>query len=123
MPFIHRLRTLAPALLGRAVLAWFALSLGVAVASPLVNPQGLELVCSGTGVMQVIAKQDGGAPAMGAAHLDCPMCMPLAAPPPPAPAGAQPPPAPLSHVLRPIAAARLAAATAAPLPARGPPRL
>ncbi len=123
MPLFHHLRTLALAFLGRAVLAWFALSLGVAVASPLVDPQGLELVCSSTGVMKVVARQDGGAPAASAAHLDCPMCMPRAAPPPPAPAGALPPPSALSHVLRPIAAARLAAATAAPPPARGPPRL
>ena len=123
MQHLQRFRRMTQALLGRAVLAWFALSLGVAVASPLVNPQGLELVCSGTGVMKVVVKGDGGAQEMGAAHLDCPMCMPLAAPPPPAPAGAEPPPSPLSHVLRPIAAARLAAATAAPPPARGPPRV
>ena len=41
----------------------------------------------------------------------------------PAAAGACEPPEPLSYVLRSIPAARLAAATAAPLPARGPPRL
>ena len=131
MPLLHRIRLMAPGLLGRVVLAWFALSLGVAMASPLVNPQALELVCSGAGVMKLIAKtgdgvQEVGAEMgveMGAAHLDCPMCMPLLAPPPPAAAGACEPPEPLSYVLRSIPAARLAAATAAPLPARGPPRL
>lgn len=127
MPLLHHLRLLARALLGRALLAWFALSLGVAVASPLVSPQSLELVCSGAGVMKLIVKTDDGAQevgaGMGAAHLDCPMCMPLAAPPPPAVAGAVEPPAPLCYALRSIPAARIAAATAAPLPARGPPRL
>lgn len=123
MPLLHRLRLLARALLGRAVLAWFALSLGAAVASPLVSPQSLELVCSGAGVMKIVVKTDDGAQEMGAAHLDCPMCMPLLAPPPPAAAGAGEPHAPLSYALRSIPAARIAAATAAPLPARGPPTL
>lgn len=121
MPLLHRFRHLAPGPLGRAVLAWFLLSLGVAVASPLVNPQALELVCSGAGVMKVVVKSDGGAQEMGAGRLDCPMCMPLAAPPPPVAAGAVPPPSPLSYALRPVAAAHIAAVTAAPLPARGPP--
>lgn len=124
MPSFRRFRRFVLGLLGRSVLAWFALSLGAAIASPLVSPRALELVCSSAGVMKVIVKaDDGGAQAMGAAHLDCPICMPLTALPPPASMGAVPPPAPLSHVLRPIAAARIAAATAAPLPARGPPSL
>lgn len=123
MPLLHRLRQLAPALLGRLVLAWFALSLGAAIASPLVSPQAMELVCSSAGVMKVVVKTDDGAQALGAAHLDCPMCMPLVAPPPVAAGAAVPQPSPLSHALRPIAAAHIAAATAAPLPARGPPSL
>ena len=44
MQTIRSLRWLA-----RLVLAWFVLSIGVAVASPLVNPQGMELICSGSG--------------------------------------------------------------------------
>ena len=123
MPHLHRFRLMVLGFLGRAVLAWFALSLGVAVASPMVNPQAMELVCSSTGVMKVIVKTDDGAQEMGSTHLDCPMCMPLIAPPPLASAGAVPLPSPLSYALRPIEAARIAAATAAPLPARGPPSL
>lgn len=122
MPLLHRFRQLAPAWLGRMLLAWFALSLGVAIASPLVNPQAMELVCSGAGVMKVVVKAADGVQELGQSHLDCPMCMPLAAPPPVAAGGAVPPPSPLSHVLRPVVAARIAAATAAPLPARGPPK-
>ncbi|MBS0292424.1 MAG: hypothetical protein JSS01_07890 [Proteobacteria bacterium] len=123
MPLFHRLRQLAPGILGRLVLAWFALSLGAAIASPLVNPRAVELVCSSTGVMKVVAKTDDGTQETGATHLDCPMCMPLAAPPPVAVGGTVPPPSCLSCALRPVSAARIAAATAAPLPARGPPDL
>lgn len=44
---MHRLRQAR--FLARLVLAWFALPLGVALASPLVQPQSLEMVCSGGG--------------------------------------------------------------------------
>lgn len=123
MPLLYRLRQLAPAFLGRLVLCWFALSLGAAIASPLLSPRAMELVCSSAGVMKIVVKSDDGVQEMGAAHLDCPMCMPLAAPPPVAASGAAAPPSPLSHALRPVVAAHIAAITAAPLPARGPPSL
>jgi hypothetical protein len=55
--------------------------------------------------------------------VECPMCLPLQAPPPMVMLDAAPPPVALSHVLRPVAAARIAALTGAPLPARGPPPL
>lgn len=119
---LRRFRLMAPGFLGRLVLAWFALSLGAAIASPMVSLQAVELVCSGTGLMKVIVKTGDGAQALGSAQLDCPMCMPIAAPPPPvAPATA--PPLPLAYALRPMVAAHIAAAAAAPLPARGPPPL
>ena len=110
------------------MLVWFALSLGVAVASPLVNPQAVELVCSGNGVMKVIIKSDDGvkevsafSPTGGVSHvLDCPMCATLAAPPPVVKLNAEPNQA-LSYALQTIPAARMAALVGAPLPARGPP--
>ena len=41
------LQTLRQALnLTRLVLVWFALSVGVAIASPMVNPQAMDLVCT-----------------------------------------------------------------------------
>jgi len=124
MNLLHRLRRLAPGLLGRCLLAWFVLSLGAAVASPIVSPHSMEMVCTATGGMKVIVHaDDGSAQELGAAHLDCPMCLPAGAPPPARLAALPPPPAPLEHALRPIEAARLAAATGAPLPARGPPSL
>ena len=109
--------------LARLVLAWFALAVGVAVASPLVNPQSIELLCSGSGSMKVLVKSADGTPAP-ATHttLDCPLCATAGAPPPVALVAA-PFVHALAHCVQPIPAARIAARTAAPLPARGPPVL
>jgi hypothetical protein len=116
MHSLRNTRTLA-----RLVLVWFALAVGVAVASPHVKPQGLVLVCSSAGVLKVLPASDDQAASAGLLHaFDCPLCVATAAPLPYGPAGAtsQAPqafvagPAPLPHgFFRP----------AAPLPARGPP--
>jgi len=105
--------------LARLVLAWFALSIGVAVASPVVKPAGVDLICSG-GVVKLLVKsgESGGGPA---AHtLECPLCAALGAPPPVARTAAEPL-LPLAPASSSIPAARVAALAAAPLPARGPP--
>ena len=109
-------------MLARLVLAWFVLSLGVAVASPIVRPQAMQLVCSSAGAIKVIVQTADGAQELGAGHLDCPLCVLTGAPPPVA-AVTLPMPQPLGLALRPNPAARIAAATGAPLPARGPPAL
>ncbi len=106
--------------LARLVLAWFVLSTGVAVASPLVNPQGMELICSGSGAIKILVKTDDGAKEMSSHTLDCPLCAHAGAPPP-TPQAALPVAHPLAHALRPIPAAHIAARSAAPLPPRGPP--
>ncbi|RST45415.1 hypothetical protein [Variovorax sp. DXTD-1] len=118
MPALRHVRNLV-----RFVLAWFVLSLGVAVASPMVHPQEMELVCSAAGAIKVVVQTDDGARELGASHLDCPMCVLTGAPPPVAHAADLPGILPLGHAVQSIPAARLAAATAAPLPARGPPAL
>ncbi|VTU13301.1 hypothetical protein SRS16CHR_00521 [Variovorax sp. SRS16] len=105
------------------VLLWFVASLGVAMASPVVHPRAMELVCSAAGAVKVIVHTDDGAQDMGMGHMDCPLCMLAGAPPPPTPAVSMPSILPLAHAVQPIPAARIAAATAAPLPARGPPVL
>jgi hypothetical protein len=115
-PILRRL-----ALLHRWVLAWFMLSLGVAVAAPLVHPQSLELVCAGAGMAKVIVHDDDGAQEPGRMAMDCVLCAATGAPPPTL-AVHVPRPLPLGHALRPIPSARIAAATRSPLPARGPPR-
>jgi hypothetical protein len=69
--------------LARCVLVWFALSLGAAIASPVVQPKGMQLICSGTGAMQVLVTGDDAAPGSTSSHtLDCPLCASLSAPPP-----------------------------------------
>src|SRR4051812_25584173 len=66
--------------IARLVLAWFALSLGVAIAAPLVQPANIEVVCSGSGALKLLVKGDGGS--TSSTHtLDCPLCAGLDAPP------------------------------------------
>jgi hypothetical protein len=121
----HRFRLLGSIdRLGRLALLWFMLSIGVAIASPIVHRQAMELVCSATGaVKMVVHAEDGSTQEMGAGHADCPLCT-IAGAPPPMPAAIAPVFAlPLGRTAQAIPAARLAAATAAPLPARGPPAI
>ena len=118
MPSLQTIRSLR--WLARSVLAWFVLSMGVAVASPLVNPQAMELICSGSGAIKLLIKTDDGAKELPSHTLDCPLCAHVGAPPPVSQAQV-PVVHPLAHALRPIPAAHFAARTAAPLPPRGPP--
>jgi len=107
-------------LLARLVLAWFALAIGVAVASPVVKPQGLELLCTGTGAMKLlVAGDDGGKPA-GPHTLDCPLCASFDAPAFPARL-VSPPALRFEQSVQHARTTRVAAVMAAPLPARGPP--
>ena len=107
--------------LGRLALLWFIMSLGAAMASPLVNSQSTELICSGSGVMKLLVKNaDGSSTEVASRMLDCPLCATVSAPPPAVTVSVEPA-QPLAHVLQPIPAAHTAARAAAPLPARGPP--
>jgi len=115
---MHRLRSART--LARLLLAWFVLSLGVAVASPMVHPQAMELICSSAGAIKVLVKTDDGVKEASAHTLDCPLCV-TAGTPPPVVLATVAPVHPLSHALRPVPAAHIAWLTAAPLPARGPP--
>ena len=106
--------------IARFVLVWFALTVGAAIASPLVKPQAFDLICSGSGVMKILPKTDDGKVPMAGLTMDCPLCASTGAPPPVVRVSAvlhQP----LSYALQATPAAHIAARTAAPLPARGPP--
>lgn len=83
-------------------------------------PQAFEVICSGAGTIKLLVQTDDGTVEMGAMGMDCPLCSTPSAPPP-TPVAAVLPPHPLAHALQPVEAARIAAATAAPLHARGPP--
>jgi len=65
----------------RWVLVLFALSIGIAVASPLVKPQSMELICSGLGSVKLINNGDDGKSAGPSHSLDCPLCVTSLAPP------------------------------------------
>ena len=109
-------------LIARWVLMWFALSLGVAIASPLVHPQGTEMVCSGAGVMKLVVHHDDGSTATVGLSLDCPVCANLGAPPPALAWGAEPP-FELAFSLLPLEIARIASLLRGPWQARAPPAL
>jgi hypothetical protein len=108
-------------LIARLVLVWFALTLGAAIASPLVAPKAALLVCSGASVKLIVQGADGEMAEMGHSTLDCPLCSVMNAPPPLANSGVQSPHA-LSHALLPIQTARIAG-IGAPWQARAPPAL
>ena len=108
-------------LIARFVLVWFALSIGVAIASPIVKPQGMALICTGTGVMKVLVKaDDGSTKEVATKTMECPLCATVSAPPPVTSQTAEPV-QPLAYVMQRIPAAHIAAVTGAPPPARGPP--
>ncbi|WP_306553480.1 DUF2946 family protein [Acidovorax sp.] len=74
----HNLRTLR-----LWVLAWFVMALGAAVASPLVVPRSMELICSGsgTGSAKLVVKTAEGLVAADTTGLDCPVCLAADTPP------------------------------------------
>ncbi len=107
--------------LARWALLGFVLSLGVAIASPIVNPQATQLICSAAGGMKLIVTTADGSTEVASQGMDCPLCVSIIAPPPVLKSSFEPS-QPLSYALQPIPAAVIAKRTAAPLPARGPPR-
>lgn len=70
--------------IARWVLVWFALSMTAAVAAPVLNPQGLTVVCTAAGQVKLVSTDDTGNAAELAAglhqHLDCVLCLSLVAP-------------------------------------------
>jgi hypothetical protein len=102
--------------LTRLMLAWFALSLSLAVASPLVKPVGVELLCSGAGAVKLLV--DGG-DSPETLTLDCPLCAGSA--PPPRLEAASGPWLSRSHAVPSSSSAPVAVAAAGPPPARAPP--
>ena len=114
-------------LLARFVLVWFVLFVGVSVASPLVNPQAGQMVCSAMGGMKMVsadqAANDGAGDSVKlSSSMDCPLCAPVAVPPTPVVLSFDTTSV-LAHALRPIPSAHIAWLTGAPLPPRGPPAL
>ena len=106
--------------LASLVLALFVLVVAVAAAAPAVQPERLEMVCSGGSVKLMPVTGAEGQDKLPALGMDCPLCGAVALP---APALSLPVVQPLAHAVQSIPAAHIAALTAGPLPARGPPSL
>ena len=113
--------------LARLVLVWFALSLGVAIASPVVNPQDLQMVCTGSGAMKLVVTNAN-------ANLDtdqdstllsmhCPLCATGLAITPELPTLDFTQAVPSNFAVLQPATTATAQFFSAPLPARGPPSL
>ncbi|GAB3774187.1 hypothetical protein GCM10028796_48050 [Ramlibacter monticola] len=104
--------------LARLVLAWFVLSVGVAVAAPALQTQGFDVVCSGGGGTKLMAGADGDA-GHGHDHTkDCRMCVLTGLPSVDIVFAAQQPPVAAPAPLLPVVHA---AQAASPYPARAPP--
>lgn len=123
MDLLHTLRNTP--WLARLALLWFALTLGAAVASPMVQPQQELVICTGAGMLKVVLANDGTVTTVATSDtgdtLFCPLCLVGGAPPRFVPDTLAAPP-PMGHVLQSIPAAIIAALTAAPPPARAPPK-
>ncbi len=120
MPTLQTLRSAR--WITRLVLVWFALFLGVAIASPIVKPAGGQMVCTAMGGMKmVVAGEDGSIST--SSSMDCPLCAPVITPPVAQTAATAQPQTGLGHVLQTLPAAHIAGLTGAPLPPRGPPAL
>jgi len=109
--FLHRLHWL--------VMACFFLSLGTALAAPLVKPRAMDLVCTGSGATVLVHVGDDGA-GTPASDADCLLCLVGAAPPAGTPASPLAPPLYASRPAVP-AKAQVIARAASPPPARAPP--
>jgi hypothetical protein len=106
--------------LTRLVLVWFALFVGVAVASPLVNPEGVQLVCTTAGSVKLVQLDADGEEAQSSHHgLHCALCLPVAAPPVVSVSVSVH--VGLSYALLPSEQARLASLIGLPWQARAPP--
>jgi hypothetical protein len=115
---MQHLRTVK--LIARFVLIWFALAIGVSIASPLVNPKSMDVICSGTDVSKWRSSNSIGTSPATSHTLDCPLCLGIGAPPPVA-VWKFDPIQPSAFILQGIQSVHIAALAAAPLPARGPP--
>ncbi len=110
-------------LIASLVLVWFALFLGSAIASSVIKPSSMQLVCSAGGGLKMVdtsGSDEGGV--KSSTGMDCPLCASVIALPSSVATHFEKY-SPLAYALHPIAAAHIASVTAPPLPSRGPPTL
>jgi hypothetical protein len=120
MSLFHSLRS--SQWLARLALLWFVLTLGAAVASPMIHPQGEMAICSGMGMQKVLVNDDGTTTTSAVSGMSCPLCLVGGAPPQttqPIVAAEQA----LGHIAPSAHVVHAEALTASPPPARGPPQI
>jgi hypothetical protein len=105
----------------RKVLLWLLLAFAAAIASPLVQPRSIELLCTGTGSVKLLVGSADDADSSAGMAPDCALCAQASLP---VEQHAFSPAISLPRVpaLRATALLRTALQAAPPLPARGPPR-
>lgn len=106
--------------LTRLVLVWFALFIGAAVASPMIQPVASQMVCSAMGGMKMVMDDESGQTRQATASMDCPLCAPMFTLPAPQALALDLSGTP-THAPHIAQAAHRAALSRAPLPPRGPP--
>jgi len=119
MSLFHSLRSSHK--LARLALLWFALTLGAAVATPVIHPQEELVVCSGVGLQKVLINADGTESSSTDSGISCPLCL-IGGAPPPALVHRLVAEQSAGHVLPATLALPLVSRSAAPPPARGPPQ-
>ena len=62
-------------ILARLALVWYALTLGAAVASPIVHPHEEVVICTAAGMVKVTLNPDGSVDTQPASDLHCPLCL------------------------------------------------
>lgn len=107
----------------RLALAWFALTLAVAGASPFIKPQSIHLVCEADGVARFVT-QDGEEVdrALQSHTLNCVMCLGTLLPAPLFASAFQPHVQPQVFGFSPRESVHVANRGGPALPARGPPQ-
>ncbi|NDI87147.1 DUF2946 family protein [Undibacterium crateris] len=105
----------------RAVLMFYVLTLGVAMAATLAKTETGSLICTSTGYKMISVKGEPDSGRSNSHILDCPLCVASGLPPTVLDTSDWQAPHALSYATQSIPAARLAAIVSAPLPARGPP--
>ena len=120
MSLFHALRSSHR--LARLALLWFVLTLGAAVASPMVHPQAETAICSGMGMQKVVINDDGTTTTSAVSGISCPLCLMGGAPPQttlPLVAAVQA----LDNLVPSTPVVHVETLTASPPPARGPPKV
>ncbi len=111
--------------LARLALLWFALTLGAAVASPLVKPPSGLVICTSAGMLKAVLADDGSMKTAvvsgNTGSLFCPLCLVGGVAVPVVLETLVPIHPLLRHVQSSTADAHPISSSAAPLPARGPP--